>query len=192
MYISVMRTLSLILTLTIFCFELTSIAQTPIVADPPSGTLDGVNILSGTSVIIQLRAPSKQYVYLKGDFNSFSENETSLMKLSTDGNYHWLQIDGLNPGTYYRYFFLVEGVLEIGDPYSELILDPWHDGFIPQDHFPGMPQYPHDVASVPIGAFRTDNPYFLWTDYDFQKPSQDKLVIYECLVRDFDSGSVNV
>ncbi|HIK68021.1 MAG TPA: alpha-amylase, partial [Flavobacteriales bacterium] len=83
------------------------------------------------------------------------------MKISTDGNSHWLQINNLIPGTYYRYFFLVEGVLEIGDPYSELILDPWNDGYIPQVNFPGMPQYPTGVASVPISTFRTDNPYFL-------------------------------
>ena len=189
-YLSVMRTLSLIIAFTFLCFDFNAKAQTPIVADPPSGTLDGVNILSGTSVIIQLRSPSKQYVYLKGDFNSFSESANSLMKISTDGNTHWLQINNLNPGTYYRYFFLVEGVLEIGDPYSELILDPWNDGYIPQVNFPGMPQYPTGVVSVPISTFRTDNPYFLWTDYNFQKPSQDELVIYECLVRDFDSGSV--
>jgi hypothetical protein len=185
-----MKTLSLVIAFTFLCFEFSVKAQTPIVSDPPSGTLDGVNILSGTSVIIQLRSPSKQYVHLKGDFNSFSESANSLMKISTDGNSHWLQINNLNPGTYYRYFFLVEGVLEIGDPYSELILDPWNDGYIPQVNFPGMPQYPTGVASVPISTFRTDNPYFLWTDYNFQKPSQDELVIYECLVRDFDSGSV--
>ena len=183
-----MRTLATFMVLLNFSFS--SIAQTPIIADPPAGTLDGVNILSGTSVVIQLRAPSKQYVHIKGDFNSFTASGTSLMKLSTDGNSHWLQIDGLSPGTHYRYFFVVEGVLEIGDPYSEIILDPWNDGYIPQNHFPGMPQYPTGEASVPISVFRTDNPYFLWTDYSYVKPPQDQLVIYECLVRDFDSGSV--
>ena len=162
--------------------------QTPIVLDPPAGTVDGVNVINGSTVIVQLRAPGKEYVHLRGDFNNFTSNTASLMRKSVDGNYHWLQIDGLSPGIWYRYHFLVEGILEIGDPYAELVLDPWDDQYIPQSHFPGMPAFPSGQASWHTTAFRTDNPYFLWTDSNFERPSSDRLVIYETLVRDFDEA----
>ena len=170
--------------------SLVSVAQSPIISDAPDGIIDGINILSGTSVILQLRAPSKQFVHVRGDFNAFVSNNNSLMNISLDGNYHWIQIDGLSTGIYYRYYYHVEGTLEIADPYSELILDPWEDNSIPQSHFPGIPTYPTGQASLHVSTFRTDSPYFLWTDFNFQAPPQDKLVIYEVLVRDFDSGSV--
>ena len=183
--------LPLALTFSLYCLiSFVSVAQTPMISDSPEGTRDGITILSGTSVILQLRAPSKQFIHVKGDFNSFVSNNTSLMHVSQDGNYHWIQIDGLSPGIYYRYYYRVDGTLDIADPYSELILDPWEDNSIPQNHFPGMPTYPSGQASSHVSTFRTDSPYFLWTDYTFQSPPQDQLVIYECLVRDFDSGSV--
>ena len=49
-------------------------AQTPIVLDPPAGTVDGVNVINGSTVIVQLRAPGKDYVHLRGDFNNFVQH----------------------------------------------------------------------------------------------------------------------
>jgi len=163
-------------------------AQTPIVLDPPAGTVDGVNVLNTSTVIVQLRAPGKTHVHLRGDFNAWATTDASLMRKSVDGTRHWLQVSNLTPGTWYRYHFLVENELEIGDPYAELVLDPWDDVYIPQSHFPGMPAFPSAQANWHTTAFRTDSPYFLWTDGGFQKPSQDRLVIYETLVRDFDEA----
>ena len=74
-------------------------AQTPIVLDPPAGTVDGVNVINGSTVIVQLRAPGKDYVHLRGDFNNFTSNNASLMRKSVDGNRHWLQLSGLSAGT---------------------------------------------------------------------------------------------
>ena len=48
--------------------------------------------------------------------------------------------------------------------------------------------FPTGQANWHTTAFRTDNPYFLWTDNDFQRPPSDRLVIYETLVRDFDEA----
>ena len=61
-------------------------AQTPIVLDLPAGTVDGVNVINGSTVIVQLRAPGKDYVHLRGDFNNFTSNTSSLMRKSVDGN----------------------------------------------------------------------------------------------------------
>lgn len=165
-----------------------SSGQSPLIQDPPEGTVDGVNILSPVSAIIQLRAPGKEYVHLRGDFNAFAINDASLMNQSEDGTKHWLQVDGLNGYQNWRYHFLIEGSLEIGDPYSELVLDPWNDGYLPQDHFPNMPSFPFGQANWPNGVFRTVPFDFDWTDQNFARPSQDKLVVYELLIRDFDEG----
>ena len=49
--------------------------QTPIVLDPPAGTEDGVNVINGSTVIIQLRGTGKDYVHLRGDFNNFTADD---------------------------------------------------------------------------------------------------------------------
>ena len=43
----------------LFAFSNFGQAQTPIVLDPPAGTVDGVNVINGSTVIVQLRAPGK-------------------------------------------------------------------------------------------------------------------------------------
>ena len=77
--------------------------STPVIQDPRR-IVDGVNVLSAYSAI-QLRAPGKDYVHLRGDFNGFAINNASLMHQSVDGTRHWLQVDGLNPYQYWRYIF---------------------------------------------------------------------------------------
>ena len=94
------------------CTTVVALSQNPLVQDPPAGIVDGVNVLSGYSAIFQLRAPGKDYVHLRGDFNGFAINNASLMHQSLDGTRHWLQVDGLNPYQYWRYHFLIEGSLE--------------------------------------------------------------------------------
>jgi len=163
-------------------------AQSPQIIDPPSGIIDGVNVLSATSVIVQLRAPDKDYVHLRGDFNGFAINDNSLMHISEDGNRHWIQVNGLTGFQNYRYHFLIEGSLEVGDPYTTLVIDPWNDQYIPDDHYPNMPNFPFGQANWPNGVFRTVPTEFTWTDEGFVRPEQDQLVIYELLIRDFDEG----
>ena len=121
-------------------------AQTPIILDPPPGTVDGVNILDDNTAIVQLRAPGKSYVHLRGDFNNFVINNSSLMRKSTDGNLHWMQLNNLDPDVQYRYHFLCDGNLEIGDPYGTLVLDPWEDQYISASTYPDMPSYPTGQA----------------------------------------------
>ena len=165
-------------------------AQTPTIQNPPVGTKDGVNILDDNTVIIQLRAPGKSHVYLRGDFNNFAISPSTMMRRSVDGNRHWLQLGGLNSSLWYRYHFLIEGNLEIGDPYGELVLDPWNDQYISSSQFPNLPSYPNGLANWQNTVFRITEPEFNWTDDNFQRPSSDRLVIYEALVRDFDEGQV--
>ena len=162
--------------------------QTPQVMNPPEGTVDGLNILSPNSAVFRLRAPGKDHVHLRGDFNNFAINAGSVMHKSPDGNTHWLQINNLQPGQYFRYHYLIDDTLEIGDPYTELVLDPSNDQYIPWSHWPYMPSYPNGQASWHQAAFRTNEATFAWTDDNYQRPAQDRLFIYEVLIRDFDAG----
>ena len=165
------------------------VGQDSTTLDPPWPTVDGATILSASSARFQLRAHSKASVHLRGDFNAWTADSTTLMHLASDGFTWWLDVNGLEPGAWQRYHFLVDDSLEVADPYSELILDPWNDGYIGPERFANMPSFPYDHASWPVSAFRTVAPSFVWTDDNFQRPAQDRLVIYELLVRDFDSGS---
>ena len=155
-------TLTWMMTLALLAMAAPTRAQTPIVLDPPAGTLDGVNVINGSTVIVQLRAPGKDYVHLRGDFNSWTSNNGTLMRKSVDGNHHWIQVSGLSPGTWYRYHFMVEGNLEIADPYAELVLDPWNDQYIPQSHYPGMPAFPSAHANWHTSAFRSKPAQGMW------------------------------
>jgi len=159
-----------------------------LIADPPAGRSDGITVLAPDKAHFQLRAPAKDHIHLRGDFNEWQIDADFLMNRSTDGNIWWLEVDGLDPGAWIRFHYLIDDTVEVADPFSPLILDPWNDGYIPDETFPNRPAYPFAHAFWPVGAFRTVEPEFQWTDAGFSKPAQDRLVIYEILVRDWDAA----
>lgn len=169
------------------CFPLILSGQ-GLIENPPEGRRDGVEILAPDRVHFQLRAPSKDHVHLRGDFNDWFIGDATLMNRSEDGNTWWLEVDGIAPGEWQRFHYLIDDTLEVADPFAPLILDPWNDGYIQASTFPARPSYPSEVASWPVGALRTETPEFQWGDADFQRPAQDRLVIYELLVRDWDDA----
>ncbi len=155
------------------------------VLDPPDGTENGINYLSDTSVIVQLYAPNKQRVFLQGSFNGWKPTFDNQMNKSTNGNTYWLQVNGLEPGKWYTFNYLVDDNLRIADPYSTLILDPNHDTFIAEETYPNMPPYPKGRTQGVVTLFRTAEPAFDWQTTDFERPKETDLVIYELLMRDF-------
>ena len=159
-----------------------------LVADPPVPRQDGITVLAPDRAHFQLRAPAKDHVHLRGDFNGWGMEEDYLMNRSVDGNTWWLEVDGLDPGAWTRFHYLVDDTVEVADPYSPLILDPWNDGYVPAETFPNRPPFPSQHAFWPVGAFRTLEEDFVWTDAGFTRPAQDRLVIYELLVRDWDAA----
>ncbi len=151
---------------------------------PPGADL-GINYRSDTSVLFALYAPDKGNVFLLGDFNDWQFLDEYQLKRTPDGNTWWTEVSGLIPGQYYAFQYVVDGSIRIGDPYSELILDPANDGWIPEENFPDMPAYPLGKTSGIVSLFRTAAPDYPWTVPDFQRPPQQQLVIYEMLMRDF-------
>jgi hypothetical protein len=163
------------------------IVQPPVtIQNPPLGTQDGINYLSATSVILQLYAPLKDYVYVVGDFNDWELRLDYQMKRSQDGNRYWLHLDGLNPGEKYRFqYHINEEGMRIADIYSQKILDYWNDPWIPEESYPDLIPYPVGLTSEPVSVLQTNQVAYNWTDETYVHPPKEKLIIYELLVRDF-------
>jgi glycosidase len=148
----------------------------------PVNTKAGINITSPSSAILALYAPLKQYAHLLGDFNGWIPDSSAYMKRTPDGNYYWLEINGLVPGKEYIYQYLVDGEIRIGDPYCEKVSDPWNDQYIT---YPGILPYPKDKTSGIASVFATSEPGYSWQNTNFSPPDKQNLMIYELLVRDF-------
>jgi hypothetical protein len=159
----------------------------PFIASAPLGTRDGVNILNDTSVILQLHAPFKEFIFANGDWSNWEIDTKYFMNKTPDGQKFWIQLNGLNPTTQYRYQYYIDNEqLRIADPYSELFLDPFNDPFIPSVTYPNVLPYPTGKTTEYVSVFKIQQDAFNWQhSANFQKPAVEKLVIYELLVRDF-------
>lgn len=156
------------------------------IAPLPVGVKDGINYLSGTSIVLVLYAPAKNRVSVIGEFPGYSwiEQSQSQMNKTPDGNYWWKQIDGLTAGTEYAFQYLVDGNLKIADPYTEKVLDPANDGGIPATVYPGLKTYPPGQSGI-VSILQTNPPAYTWRNNSFTGVNKQNLIIYELLLRDF-------
>lgn len=162
------------------------VAPTPTVQNPPAGTIDGINITGSSSVRLQLFAPFKDYVFVVGDFNNWQLDLDYLMKRNSAGDTYWLDITGLDPNTEYRFQYHIDDEgMRVADIYSDKILDPWNDPWIPEDNYPNLTPYPVGLTNQPVSTFQITQPSFTWTDQTYVRPPKERLVIYELLLRDF-------
>jgi glycosidase len=160
--------------------------RTATVTEPvPAGLRPGVNITGENSAAFLLYAPYKNSVFLLGDFNHWVHSTEGFMKRSPDGEWYWIEINGLDPQEEYGFQYLVDETLRIPDPYSEKLLDPWNDKWIDETTYPGLKPYPEGLADGLVSVFRTRGPVYIWKNAVFEAPSADTLIIYELLVRDF-------
>lgn len=161
---------------------------TPAMVSLPAGNNDGINYESGTSVVLSLFAPYKDFVYVIGDFNNWLVDENYLMNkdsIDADTTRYWLTIEGLSPGTEYAFQYLVDGEIRIADPYADKLLDPWNDQWIPEATYPNLKAYPEGKTDQIVSMLKTSQLDYEWQVPDFVKPHQHELVIYELLLRDF-------
>lgn len=149
----------------------------------PSGLRRGVNRVDDYSVTLMIYAPHKNYIYLAGDFNDWMPgSEHQMIK---DGDYFWLTLSHLSPDTEYAYQYWIDGLLKIADPYTNKVLDPFNDKYIPSRVYPDLKAYPLGKTEGLVSVFQTNPTSFEWTVSDFVPPSPDTLVVYELLIRDF-------
>ncbi|HEX5651949.1 MAG TPA: alpha-amylase family glycosyl hydrolase [Chitinophagaceae bacterium] len=158
------------------------------IAALPAGVRDGINYEGGnTAATLVLYAPGKSRVSLIGEFpgSNWVEQSAYVMNKTPDGNYWWLRITGLSPGTEYAFQYLVDGALKIGEPYAEKILDPSNDPAITAATYPGLRSYPTGLTSGIVSLLQTGAPAYTWANTIFSRPDKRNLVIYELLLRDF-------
>ncbi len=160
---------------------------TPSIASAPIGTKDGINYLSDTSVILQLHAPFKEFVFVNGDFNNWEFDTKYYMKKSPSGQKFWLQINGLTKGQNYRFQYVVDSTqIRIADVYAETLLDQNNDPFIPNNTYPNLLSYPSGKTSEYVSVLNTQKDNFNWLHSDnFIRPAKEKMFIYELHLRDF-------
>ena len=158
--------------------------STPIVS-LPAGLKAGINYhTDDTQVSLVLTAPTKDNVFVIGDFNNWELNSDFLM--NRDGDNFWLTINNLNPQQEYRFQYLVNGELKIADPYTEKVSSPFDDGqIIDENRYPGLDAYPQNETSEALSYIQTGQIDYDWEATDYERPAKEDLVIYELLVRDF-------
>ncbi len=165
----------------------------------PSGLEDGINYNStdATKATLVLTAPGKEFVYVAGSFNNWVPGTEYLMKKDPSTSKFWLELTGLTPGVDYTYQYWVvdttpttnsPAVVKTADPYSTLVLSPFDDPWIPASTYPNIPVYP-STQSREVTVLKTGQTPYSWSSAttNFVKPNKDNLVVYEVLIRDFDS-----
>jgi 1,4-alpha-glucan branching enzyme len=170
---------------------ITALPDAPNIAWPPSGTIDGINYVNDSSVILQVFAPYKDFVFAIGDFNGWEMNSSALMNRTPDYQRYWIELSGLEEDLPYRFqYHILPDDIRVADAYAEIQLDKWNDPWIPENTYPDMIPYPQEFTnSNPVSVFVLGEDEYIWSDEEFVRPEQENLVIYEILVRDFSEQS---
>lgn len=163
------------------------VRSNPVKQDPPYTNLkQGINRFGDTLAVFYYLLPYKNYVYLVGDFNNWEPQEDYYLNKSLNDSFFWIELRGLDPDKDYRYQLMVDAPSKVfPDPYAEMILDPWNDGFI-GNAYPNLLAYPSNKTSGLVSVFRIKKEEFNWDNsINYTPPAKENLVIYELLVRDF-------
>ena len=97
----------------------------------------------------------------------------------------WLTITGLTAGEEYAFQYFIDGNINVADPYTEKILDPWNDQDISTATYPNLKDYPEGKTSNIVGIIQTAQTPYVWPETDFTAPASADLVIYEVHVQNF-------
>lgn len=149
----------------------------------PAGSRDGITYPDNQSATFVLFAPHKKSVYLFGDFNNWTPDNTFLM--NKDGDRFWLTVSGLTPGKEYVFQYLIDDSIRIADPYCEKISDPDNDKYISSTIYPNLIAYPNGKTTEIAGVIQPGQTPYNWQVTNFSAPAKEKLIVYELLIRDF-------
>jgi 1,4-alpha-glucan branching enzyme len=163
----------------------------------PLGLVDGINYNTGdaTRATLVLSAPSKDFVYVAGTFNNYQPSGAYAMKKDPVSGKFWLELTGLTSGQTENYQYWVvdtspiansPSLVKTADPFSTLVLSPYDDPWTPASTYPNMPAYPSGQERE-VTVLQTGQTVYPWINTSFTKPKKEDLVVYEALVRDFDS-----
>lgn len=158
-------------------------------ADYPGGVpeMGAVRNSDGT-VTFCLGAPGKTNVAISASWNDYTPTSADVMNYQDYNGfrYFWTNVSGLEEGKDYIYYYIVDGSLQVGDPYAHLVLDPWNDTYISDKVYPGIPAYPSAaIGNVAVAVYNSTSDDYPWKVENFKGVPQDDLIIYELLLRDF-------
>ncbi|KUO59670.1 hypothetical protein APF79_05865 [bacterium BRH_c32] len=158
----------------------------------PVGMRTGINYYTDdpTKVTLALFAPYKNFVYLIGDFDNtdWKVDKKYFMNkevIRPDSTIFWITLENLTPGMEYAFQYFVDGEIRIADPFSEKVLDPWNDKYIPSSVYPYLKPYPAGKTEWQVTTIKPSEAPYQWNITNFVKPAKENLIIYELLVRDF-------
>ena len=163
----------------------------------PNGLEEGLNYNANdpTKITLVLNAPFKDFVYVAGSFNDWNPGSEYAMKKNPTSDIFWLELTALTPGQVetYQYWVYDQNPIsgspkevKTADPYSTLVLSPFDDPYIPENSYPDLPVYPQGQQRE-VTVLKTGQTPYNWQATNFNKPKKEDLVIYELLIRDFDS-----
>lgn len=177
------------------------IAPTVTTQAVPAGMLDGINYNPSdpTKATLVVNAPGKEFVYVAGSFNNYQPTSTHLMKKdptsTANSNLFWIELTGLTAGqteTYQYWIYDTNPIanspaeVKTADPFSTLVLSTFDDPGISAISYPNLPAYP-DGQEREVTVLKTGQASYNWQVNNFSKPKKEDLVVYEVLIRDFDS-----
>ena len=165
----------------------------------PAGTREGINVNADYSVTFAFydkdkNGKHKDFAHIVGDFNDWTpaNDETSQMYRDNANGCWWITLTGLDSDKEYRFQYYTgmrDGeIIRIADAYSEKILDPDNDKYIPESVYPSSERvYPEGGRGI-VSAFKINQEPYSWRN-EFSLKDKDNLIIYELLLRDFTETS---
>ncbi|MGB4415684.1 MAG: alpha-amylase family glycosyl hydrolase [Paludibacter sp.] len=150
----------------------------------PAGVHYGINYIDDNTVTLVLFAPRKEFIYAVGDFNNWALDNNYMMK--KDGDDWWITLTGLEKGREYSFYYNIDGLFNVGDPYTNKVLDKANDSYIPASTYPNLKTFPTGATGTNmVSVFQTGQTPYNWQVQNFKGARQDQLIVYELLVRDF-------
>jgi 1,4-alpha-glucan branching enzyme len=163
----------------------------------PAGARDGINYTptDATTATLVLNAPGKDFAYVAGSFNSYNPSTAHAMKKDPATGKFWLTLTGLTAGQSYTYQYWVidqtptansKALIKVADAFSNLVLSPFDDPYITPAVYPNLPAYPAG-QSFEVSVLKTGQQPYVWQAEGFIRPAKENLIVYEALVRDFNT-----
>ena len=155
----------------------------------PQNLKEGINYTSDpTKAYLVLYAPHKEFIHVIGSFNNWSIDNNYVMKRdSANENLYWIELNNLTPNEVYTFQYRTSDGIKTADPYSTLVLSPYDDQYISSSNYPNLPAYPAE-QQFEVSVLQTNTPNYNWNVQNFSKPNKENLIIYELLIRDFNSA----
>ncbi len=161
------------------------------VEDLPADVVNGINYIDNQTVTLVLHDPAglKQFAFAIGDYSDWLPGDDNYMKRTPDGQRFWITLTDLEPDTEYAFQYYIDGEMRLADAYAEKILDPWNDPWISSSTYPNLKAYPFGKTTGIVSIMHPGRPAWQWQVPDFTpvalNETQQDLVIYELLIRDF-------